>query len=408
MSPQPMLTGVLLRAVDAASGQALSATFFVNGVQQSASFTLPIGTACVVQAQCAGYNSASTNFTVSGNSAAGITIPMSPAASGVTIQVQFNPPAAGIQWYLDGGSPAATNASGISQMPNVQPGNHILQTPDTANFAAVAQTIAVGSCRSFTITLVSKNASGSIPNAANKNTVYDPATDPLNMPGLVQDVSEDTYDNTAYQGYFTSAQARLYIGNLFIDQMQTLQFALQQNNVPVFGYCSEFVDAYARGRSLVQGQLVLNYVHQGYLYAALKQYAKLSNPSTTGNAADVGTQVAAVVQKSQTLSVQSPTAANQALTALAAQKLSDLLSASTPADIQKAQALLRAGNAPYNPYANPLYAHQVFDLRLEIGDGEQLTVRLLEGVKLGANEQILDQSGQVIGEAYGFTARRLR
>jgi hypothetical protein len=47
-------------------------------------------------------------------------------------------------------------------------------------------------------------------------------------------------------------------------------------------------------------------------------------------------------------------------------------------------------------------------MRIEIGDGPQLTVRLLEDVKLGANEQIFDQSGQVIGESYGFTARRLR
>ena len=166
------------------------------------------------------------------------------------------------------------------------------------------------------------------------------------MPGLVQDVSEDTYDNSAYQGYFTSAQARLYIGDLFIDQMNTLQYALQQNNVTVFGYCSEFVDAYARGRSLVQGQIVLNYVHQGYLYAALKQYAKLWNPPSTSGTPDTGTAIAAVAQKSQTISEQSPTAANQELSTLAAQKLTELLRASSPADIQKAQSLLRAANAP--------------------------------------------------------------
>ena len=69
---------------------------------------------------------------------------------------------------------------------------------------------------------------------------------------------------------------------------------------------------------------------------------------------------------------------------------------------------MSATNTPYNPYNNPLYEHMVFDMRIEIGDGPQLTVRLLEDVKLGANEQIFDQSGQVIGESYGFTARRLR
>ena len=400
--------GVLLQAVDANTGQFLSATFFVNGVQQSSPLALPPGTTCMAQAQCAGYSSASTTFTVDGSSASGIAIPMTAVSSGSVIQVQFNPPVSGIACTIDGVSTAGSNSSGILLISNVTPGNHTLQTTATADYAAAAQMISVGSCRSFTITLISPSASGAAPVGVNKNTVYDPNTDPLNMAGLVQDPSEDTCDNTAFQGYFTSAQARLYIGNLFIDQMHTIQFALQQNNIPVFGYCSEFVDAYSRGRSLVQGQLVINYVHSGYLYAALKQYAKLSNPSISGVAADLGTQIATVMQKSQALTVQSPSASNQALSSLAAQKLSDLFSASSPSDIQKAKLVMNAGNAPYNPYSNALYAHQVFDMRLEIGDGAQLTVRLLEGVKLGANEQILDQSGQVIGDAYGFTARRLR
>ncbi len=76
--------------------------------------------------------------------------------------------------------------------------------------------------------------------------------------------------------------------------------------------------------------------------------------------------------------------------------------------MQRAQSLLRSNSADYDPYTNPLYQHQVFDVRLEIGDGPYKTVRLLESVKLGANEQIIDQSGQTLGEAYGFTARRLR
>ena len=403
----PQKAGVLLRAVDAATGQTLPATFFLNGVQQQAFSTLTVGASYVAQAQCQGYSSASKSFIVSGSSASGVVIPLPSVAGTVAIQVQFNPAQSGIQWSLDSGALAATNPSGVSQMPGVSPGAHVIQVPETSEFAAASQSITVGSCRSFTITLVRKTASGDIPTSANKKTIYDPSSDPLNMPGLVQDVSEDTYDNSAYQGYFTSAQARLYIGSLFIDQMNTLQYALQQNNVTVFGYCSEFVDAYARGRSLVQGQIVLNYVHQGYLYAALKQYAKLGQPASA-SAPDTGTAIAKVTEKSRAIAAQGPSPANQELSNLAAQKLTDLLRASSPADIQKAQSLLRAAGAPYNPYSNPLYAHQVFDMRLEIGDGPQRTVRLFESVELGANEQILDQSGQVLGESYGFTARRLR
>jgi hypothetical protein len=192
----------------------------------------------------------------------------------------------------------------------------------------------------------------------------------------------------------------------FIDQLHTLQFALQQNNIPVFSYCSEFFDAYARGRSVIQGQIAINYVHQGYLYAALKQYAKLQ-PQTAG-AADTASQIAQTVQAQKALQKQPSNEQSRALQKVAAERLTQLLRSASADDVQRAQSLLRSNSANYDPYTNPLYQHQVFDIRLEIGDGPYKTVRLLESVKLGANEQIIDQSGQTLGEAYEFTARRLR
>ena len=68
----PQKAGVLLRAVDAATGQTLPATFFLNGVQQQAFSTLTVGASYVAQAQCQGYSSASKSFIVSGSSAAGV------------------------------------------------------------------------------------------------------------------------------------------------------------------------------------------------------------------------------------------------------------------------------------------------------------------------------------------------
>jgi len=411
MTPSPITTAtVLLQAVDSSTGVVLSgATFFINGTQQQSSIRLPINMSYTAQAQCAGYGSASHSFTVTGAGAMNVIISMTAVATGLAIQVQFSPALAGLVWTLDGGSSVATNASGVSQVNGVSPGDHTVNFAGTADFASAAQSITVGSCRSFTVMLVRTAANGNLPSGLNQQTIYDPNSNPLGALGVAQDTSEDTYDNSAYVGYFTSAQARLYIGSLFIDQMHTLQYALQQNNIPVFGYCSEFADAYARGRSLVQGQLVLNYVHQGYLRAALKQYAKLSrSASASGSPPSTGAAIAGVLGKISDISQQGTSSANQELGGLAQQKLTGLLAGSVPGDIDDAKSAMSAANTPYNPYNNPLYEHMVFDMRIEIGDGPQLTVRLLEDVKLGANEQIFDQSGQVISESYGFTARRLR
>ena len=313
----------------------------------------------------------------------------------VSIKVQFYPAIPGINWSLDGGISRAgvSFQNGLSEIADLPPGTYTLAV-NQDEYEPKAQVLSVGDKRSFVVSLVRK-ADGSAPVAEMSTEGYDPNANPEDLV-LGDDVSEEIYDNSAYQGYFTASQVRLYIGNLFIDQLHTIQYALQQNNVPVFGYCSEYPDAYGRGRSMIQGQLVLNYVHQGYLYAALRNYERLysANP-----ASDQATRLAKAIKASEKAA---PDLQNSM-----ASRLSDLLQTSTPEDAQRAQDLLRPARAA-DPYANPVYRHTVFDLRMEIGDGPYRSVRMLEKVKLGVNEQIVDQNGQPILESYAFIARRLR
>ena len=86
------------------------------------------------------------------------------------------------------------------------------------------------------------------------------------------DREEVNLSRSAYLGYFTSAQTKMYIGNLFIDEMVSIEWSIQENSVPVFGYNSRFADAYAQGRSLIQGQIMLNYTAPWYLGVALQNH----------------------------------------------------------------------------------------------------------------------------------------
>jgi hypothetical protein len=248
--------------------------------------------------------------------------------------------------------------------------------------------------------MVKANGTSSSAVGTNQVQVYSPASDPQNV-FLDTDISEDVYDNTTYQAYFTGAQVRLYIGNLFIDELYALQYQLMANVVPIFGYPSRYFDALGEGRSIVQGQLVLNFVHQGYLYAAL------SNTLRQQKQVQQSTNGTKIAQAMKGLG-QFKASNNQAASAQVAQSLSSLLLNSSPDDIATAQTLLRT-RPPTDPYAaNPVYKRMFFDMRLEIGSGSYRSIRMLEKCRLGANEQLIDQSGQVIGETYTFTARRLR
>ncbi len=74
----------------------------------------------------------------------------------------------------------------------------------------------------------------------------------------------------------------MFINSIFIDEFQTIQWDLSYNLIPKFGYCSSKFDDVANGKSLVQGQLVLNFVSPGYLIGALMGKAPAYTPSLAG------------------------------------------------------------------------------------------------------------------------------
>jgi hypothetical protein len=213
-------------------------------------------------------------------------------------------------------------------------------------------------------------------------------------PNIDRDVSEDVYGNSAWEAYFTGAQVRAYIGNLFLDELQSIQYALQTNVVPVYGYASRYADAWADGKSLVQGQLVVNYVSEGYLYAVLDEYRKRMRQTAEDDATTRDTQDLSRYLEARRAGLAS---ANKF-----ANSLDELLR--NPDAVRRA-----AQQANWEPvYTNACYQPVTFDLALEIGAGEHRTVRRLEKCRLVSNEQIIGPDGNVIGDAYGFIARRLR
>ena len=84
-----------------------------------------------------------------------------------------------------------------------------------------------------------------------------------------------------FQRYFTCAQSRLFLNDIFIDEFNHIQWELQFNLIPKFGYCSSKFDDVAQGKSLVQGQLAINFVSPGYLIGALIG----KTPTSTGGTA---------------------------------------------------------------------------------------------------------------------------
>lgn len=65
--------------------------------------------------------------------------------------------------------------------------------------------------------------------------------------------------------YYSSVDAEIYFGSIFIDEVTSITWTIQQQAMPIFGYNSYTFDDIAVGSRLVQGQFAVNFTKAGYL-----------------------------------------------------------------------------------------------------------------------------------------------
>ena len=71
--------------------------------------------------------------------------------------------------------------------------------------------------------------------------------------------------------YFTGADIRIYFGDIWVDEITNLQFTLQEQVAPIFGYASYTWDKVARGNRFVQGSFTINFKESYYLHSVLSR-----------------------------------------------------------------------------------------------------------------------------------------
>lgn len=228
-----------------------------------------------------------------------------------------------------------------------------------------------------------------------------------------------TYPTGEVGKYFTLAQVRLYIGTLFIDELESASIMLQSNKVPIYGYASTYFDAVGRGRSLVNGTLTLNYISEGYLYTVLNEYAKANSTTSLSNAAQsflnsVNTQTALAsvntTKSGSTLgdgnSVNTITAipgANQTSqynTLLAQQRM--VAASAGPQIFQELTSYI----TPSLDGTNAVDMDVAFDMVFEANGAGRTTTRTVQKVILTGNQTIYSDDGRPVSDQYSFIARR--
>lgn len=227
--------------------------------------------------------------------------------------------------------------------------------------------------------------------------------------------SEFVPPNTDQGTYFTMTQARLYIGRVFIDELNGIQFTLQNNKIPIYGYASRDFDAVAQGKALVQGQFTINFISEGYLYVVLQDYIKngsagISLPTVQDNSQKQLNSLVAKLQNpdpqwTPEMIANATNNINAYITGMGPDALSKAKSAAKTAQNANNNSILGLAGGDY---PNAVYQNIGFDVVLTFSGAGRTVTRRLESCWLISNESILDHSGTPILDSYGFIARKLR
>lgn len=102
----------------------------------------------------------------------------------------------------------------------------------------------------------------------------------------IVNTANNRYENNVR--YYSSVDADIYFGNMFIDEVVSVAWQVQQNAMPIFGYNSYTFDDMAVGNRIVSGQFAVNYTQSNYLTKVLNDLTKISrkmygedNPATS-------------------------------------------------------------------------------------------------------------------------------
>jgi len=439
------MPNVALTTVSTSTGKPVPASVYVNGAYAygadapAGSQVIPVVAGKTASVTAIPLNSdgnpdltRTTTKLITGQNAAETMVIPDSLPSPATLNLEAPSNSSGVSVSLTGpldafGSPISkqgtTDDNGQLTIADLPPGDYSYSAshPNFQDLVAQPVSLAAGETQNVGMPMVSKDSpqasSGSLPTSDNGAG----AAADVQMASLVDAQAQDAafeqiYSNTSWNTYYTSAQCRVYIGELFIDELQAIQFNAPNNVVPGFGYASRFADFWADGKSLVQGQLILNYVSEAYMFTVLQTYRKkmladaaAALTGTAKNTSDNAKQLANAVKAHKSLLAASAinasllTAAN---TSNVADRI-DTLAAGGPEVVRQAKQQLNNAGKDYT-YMNAIYLPVAFDIRIEFGAGDSRGYRKLEKCKLTGNDQIIDQSGNVIADVYSFLARRVR
>jgi hypothetical protein len=201
--------------------------------------------------------------------------------------------------------------------------------------------------------------------------------------------------------YFSGTDCYISFNNVPIDEIVTLEFALQEPIVPIYGYASYTYDAVAHGARIVTGAFTIAFKESLYIRSALE---KLSSQNVSSS------------------NPKRPTSNMNTAELLAWMKGKDFKQIEELANRygerlwnKEASTMVNKQHSPFFSTVNSDLSAYGFDIIISYGSelieiGKEVkdfpgTVKIINGVHLTGVNQVVQPSGEPIYERYSFIAK---
>jgi hypothetical protein len=206
--------------------------------------------------------------------------------------------------------------------------------------------------------------------------------------------------------YFSGSQTSLFIGNIWVDDIDSINYSIKSSKSPIYGYGSTHFDFVTKGSVLVQGNFSINFREPNYLWAVLKHYesfrVKSKNTlSLRENKGELKVKEAERYIEDQNTFLNDPRS-----------NFDYFFNSSTPNASIAAQNLRKQRRDILdiqNEETNEKFHHDSFNILIGFGDklDSTTTGELISGVHLLEKAKTIVSDGRPIKEVYSFIARKI-
>lgn len=93
-------------------------------------------------------------------------------------------------------------------------------------------------------------------------------------------LAENNLSGLVKARHFAAVEARIYFGDVYIDEAQYINFSVAQNTIPIMGYNSYVTDVFAQGSRIIQGSFIINFTKSSYLYEVMNALSNVNSGAT--------------------------------------------------------------------------------------------------------------------------------